>query len=392
MLTFALALQKRGHEVLVASLPNSRGLFEENNIPFVEGGLDVKAWSAGKNLRQDNLGSITAQVKFLRQDLLKQFTVLLEKAKEVHAIFSGGYNMAAASIAEYYKIKHYHVFHVPNVYPTADHPCMMVPWQKLPKTLNRISWKLNSLNQNLCFKKIINEHRKKLGLPPISDVWAHLVQDSIMGVDPLLYEMPKRYQANHLQTGYWYPTIKEELPTDLLAFLAKENNVFYFGFGSMPTSEKFTIVKMIQEVCSQLNLRAIVSKGWANFDIQSNEQIYLAGKISHQKLFEKIRFAIHHGGPGTVSTAAKAGVPQIIIPHILDQFYWGERVHHLKAGPAPIKRQQFSSDLLLDRIKSLLNEDTYFTGALRLKDKLKHSDGMVDFFNPENQQRLGLDL
>lgn len=396
MLTFALELKKRGHQVKVCSLPNAQSLFESHGVEFVVGGLDIKAWSTGKNVRQDSISSFLSQVKFLREDIKKQFEVLKEVAKDADVIFSGGYNMAAPSIAELYNIKHYHVFHVPNVYPTSDHPCMMVPWQKLPKILNSFSWTLNALNNNWCFLDTINQERAKLHLPSIQNVWEHILKDSIMGVDPVLYEMPKDFTKIHHQTGYWYPTIEEELPKDLTQFLEKENNVFYFGFGSMPTSEKTEIMNTLKKVCEKLNMKAIVSKGWADFELENkndkDQNIFMIGKVSHQKLFAKIRFAIHHGGPGTVSTAAKAGIPQIIVPHILDQFYWGNRINQLGAGPEPLNRRNFSVEKLQGTIEALIENPSYFENAKDLQEKLKNSDGMNDFFHPDFQKKLGIDL
>lgn len=391
MLTFALALKKRGHEVVVCSLPNAKNLFESNNIEFVEAGLDVKAWSANKNLRHDSLSSFLQQLEFLRADIKLQFEVLLKHTKDAHHIFSGGYNMAAPSIAEFYKIKHHHIFHVPNVFPTNDHPCMMVPWQKMPKPMNQFSWTLNSMNQNLCFKKVVNQKRKELSLSPIKDMWKYMIKDSIMAIDPVLYQIPEEFKKDHAQTGYWYPTINEELPNDLIKFIEQDENVFYFGFGSMPTADKAVIMQIIEQVCANLKLRAIVSKGWADFEINT-PNIFLTGKISHQKLFEKIKFAIHHGGPGTVSTAAKAGIPQIIVPHILDQFYWAEKLEQLEVAPPVLNRSNFSPEKLQGTISELLRNSKYFEKAKELKQKLKNSDGMTDFFHPDFQKRWGLDL
>jgi vancomycin aglycone glucosyltransferase len=43
---------------------------------------------------------------------------------------------------------------------------------------------------------------------------------------------------------------------------------------------------------------------------------------------------VHHGGAGTTTTATRAGAPQVIVPHIADQPYWGRRVTELGIGAA----------------------------------------------------------
>jgi vancomycin aglycone glucosyltransferase len=43
---------------------------------------------------------------------------------------------------------------------------------------------------------------------------------------------------------------------------------------------------------------------------------------------------VHHGGAGTTTTAARAGAPQVVVPHIADQPYWAARVADLGIGVA----------------------------------------------------------
>jgi vancomycin aglycone glucosyltransferase len=46
-------------------------------------------------------------------------------------------------------------------------------------------------------------------------------------------------------------------------------------------------------------------------------------------LFERATLVIHHGGAGTTAAALHAGRPQIIIPHLGDQHYWGSAAKKL---------------------------------------------------------------
>jgi UDP:flavonoid glycosyltransferase YjiC (YdhE family) len=60
---------------------------------------------------------------------------------------------------------------------------------------------------------------------------------------------------------------------------------------------------------------------------------------------------IHHGGAGTTATCAVCGTPQIIVPHILDQFYHGQQVYLSHLGAKPIWR----SGITLGKLVSALN-------------------------------------
>jgi UDP:flavonoid glycosyltransferase YjiC (YdhE family) len=51
---------------------------------------------------------------------------------------------------------------------------------------------------------------------------------------------------------------------------------------------------------------------------------------------------MHHGGFGTTAAGLRAGIPAIVIPHIIDQFIWGQRLAELGVAPAPVDRAKLS--------------------------------------------------
>jgi UDP:flavonoid glycosyltransferase YjiC (YdhE family) len=66
---------------------------------------------------------------------------------------------------------------------------------------------------------------------------------------------------------------------------------------------------------------------------------------------------VHHGGAGTTHTAARAGVPQIVIPHMLDQFYFARRVHELGVAPPAIRRSRLTADRLAESVRAALDNE-----------------------------------
>ena len=54
--------------------------------------------------------------------------------------------------------------------------------------------------------------------------------------------------------------------------------------------------------------------------------------MNQQALFRRTAAIVHHGGAGTTTTAAVAGRPQIVLPHMYDQYYWGSQVERLSIG------------------------------------------------------------
>ena len=47
-------------------------------------------------------------------------------------------------------------------------------------------------------------------------------------------------------------------------------------------------------------------------------------QVPHSWLFPKMAAVVHHGGARTTAAGLRAGVPNIVIPHGLDQFAWAK--------------------------------------------------------------------
>jgi len=60
--------------------------------------------------------------------------------------------------------------------------------------------------------------------------------------------------------------------------------------------------------------------------------VRVLGPVDHGRLFPRCAAIIHHGGAGTTTAAAAAGIPQVVIPHLGDQYWWAHRVQTLGLG------------------------------------------------------------
>ena len=85
---------------------------------------------------------------------------------------------------------------------------------------------------------------------------------------------------------------------------------------------------------------------------------------------------MHHGGAATTAAAAKAGVPQVIVPHLLDQFYWAERVHRQGLGPAPCGALRLTAADLARAIRAALDDPACRRRAKTLGAHLQTTDGL----------------
>ena len=79
-----------------------------------------------------------------------------------------------------------------------------------------------------------------------------------------------------------------------------------------------------------------MSRGWSDLSLIDEEPDCLAvGEVNHHALFPRVAAVVHHGGAGTVTAAALAGAPQVVLPQNYDQHYWAQRIQQLGIGATP---------------------------------------------------------
>ena len=165
--------------------------------------------------------------------------------------------------------------------------------------------------------------------------------DAILyGFSEKVVPYPKDWKKNNHITGYWsldaHPFTP---PLELQTFIQSGEKPFYIGFGSPGMYKPGALIDLLFTAIQKSNIRAVIA---IPRDVEINSaqhkavehQIYLLrGDIPHQWLFPQMAGIVHHGGAGTTGEALKAGVPSLILPLAVDQFFWGERVIRLGVSP-----------------------------------------------------------
>ncbi|URE49241.1 UDP-Glycosyltransferase [Musa troglodytarum] len=118
-----------------------------------------------------------------------------------------------------------------------------------------------------------------------------------------------------------------------------------------------------------------------------SDRLYcFSGSIPYSWLFSKCAVAIHHGGSGSTAAALHAGIPQILCPFILDQFYWAERLHWIGVAPEPLRSWHLfpdnddatsisqAADCLARAIKLSLSPEIK-AQASKVADRISSEDG-----------------
>jgi vancomycin aglycone glucosyltransferase len=145
------------------------------------------------------------------------------------------------------------------------------------------------------------------------------------------------------------------LTPELEKFLDAGDPPVYFGFGSMRAPQDLS--RAMVHSARAHGRRAIVSRGWADVALPDDEPDCLSiGEENLQALFRRVAAVVHHGGSGTTTISAQAGVPQVVVPQIWDQHYWAKRVQELGIGTAHAPGA-LTADSLTEALSQTLKPD-----------------------------------
>jgi UDP:flavonoid glycosyltransferase YjiC (YdhE family) len=155
----------------------------------------------------------------------------------------------------------------------------------------------------------------------------------------------------------------------------------YIGFGSVHLKNPEMFTEMVVKAAKNTDTRILIGKGWTGLgNGYINQHIYTIGDVPHGTLFPNMAGIIHHGGSGTTHTAARSGIPQFILPQIIDQYYWGYSIYKQGIGPKPVIPKKITVEKLSEAMEMLKN-GKYRANAQLLAQSMQHEDGVAGIVN-----------
>lgn len=377
MLALTLGLQKAGHSVLLAGPPEKAGWARQLNCPYIPLGADVTA--CVDTMR--SVYSITDIAKFIslvREGIKAQFRLLPEIMAGADLVVGSSLVFALSSLAEAMGIAYRYIAFTPQLLPSGRHPFPAIRGQGYPRWFNRLSWRMARWTDKINLIRLINQHRKRLGLKLLDDAWNHILGPRvIVATDRAISVPPPDADLEAVQTGYMHLDLPDPESERLAAFLHKGPEPVYAGFGSMPKNLQIQAISIIVQAVRSANSRAVISRFWdmpSAFD-QAGD-IFFIRNYPHRHLFPHMAAIVHHGGAGTTATAAASGRPQIIVPYILDQFYWGHQINQGHIGPKPIWRSRLKVRKLAEAIDVAVTDSRMQQNAGSVAEAIRRTDGV----------------
>lgn len=358
MLALAMALRARGHEVLVSAPPDFEAWARELGLPFLASGRNVQEvlTEHAADIGVNPLRILRGIRKIFAEEIPRSFERTLSAVRGCDAIVCAG-QFAASSVAEKLGIPCVSVVYSPTMLRSSHHPPFVAHRQAMPRWMNTFLWAASGVMINHMLRDPVNVARAKLDLPPVTSVQRQIFEGPpvLLACDPVVAPAPPDWESLDVTaTGPWFYDDPTPLDAEVNAFLDAGPPPVYVGFGSMVTDEAARITRAILDGAG--GRRLLLSKGWAGIgggSLPASVKV-VSGPMPHAKLFPHVAAVVHHGGSGTTAQALRAGAPQVLVPHIMDQFYYAHRLRKLGIAPAGIPVRKLNAARLRDALEESL--------------------------------------
>jgi UDP:flavonoid glycosyltransferase YjiC (YdhE family) len=385
-------LARRGHEVRFVAHAEFQNMIEGSNVALkpLPGDLRTEFMSADaqKFFASGNPATFVRWYLDVAKKFAAQMTPMIRDYCEGSDVVvgTGLLDYYSNMMARLLKTKAVHAYMQPAV-PTRDFPCSLiaVPPFDLPGWLNKLETRLYLELLWLGARPVAKYAGDLLGLPPPS--WRVPIMEELNRGQPFLMAYseaflprPKDWPDHVEVTGFWFQDTPSswQPPADLVRFIESGSPPIYAGFGSMVMKDPQATVNMILEAVAKNNVRAMIAEGWSGYKPgKLPDNVFAVDAVPHDWLLPKMAASIHHGGAGTTGASLRAGIPQIVVPFVGDQFFWGEQVEKRRVGPARIAHKRLTAAKLADAISTVLNDQPMRKRAAEMDERVRAENGVA---------------
>lgn len=236
-----------------------------------------------------------------------------------------------------------------NIVPSVCYPPEGLPRLAMPSWFRRrwngMLWQMT--DRVLCWQinNVVGEAMERHKMCRTRSFVLEPADRAIVTVSKTLFEPKLLWSDRFKFTGYlrWQSPEDPALNLELDAFTLGER-VPILTFGSVTFDEARKVMTRFMRSWP-LGKKIIVQAGWAGLTIERpRPEMKCIGRVSHDQLFQYASCVIHHGGAGTTASVLHAGIPQIIIPHIGDQWFFAKEMKRLRVGLG-LKRKKWPEQL-----------------------------------------------
>jgi sterol 3beta-glucosyltransferase len=257
------------------------------------------------------------------------------------------------------------------------------------KFLNRLSfWGTNAMKA-IVLKNVSRPYRKdykeiKISVSSIKKAMLEK-EKTFYTISSSLFPRPGYWPEQAKVVGYYErdKTVNWQPNEDLIKFLKRREKIVFITFGSMSNSNPTEKTRVIVDVLKKHNISAIINTSWGGLEEINErlENILFVNNIPYDWVFSKMYAIIHHGGSGTTHTALKYRCPSLIVPHILDQFYWSKIISRLRLGPEGISIKNLDEKIFERKLLDLMSNQSYKNNATIISEKIKTESNVEKLYD-----------
>lgn len=385
-LPLSLGLMARGHKVILAAPSRFKKLVEEHGVTFYPLAGDPEDLSRRLN---DAGYNFIRQVKELMSHAVEIGAEMLSQTDEACRdadliIHTFAHTVGAHTLAREKNIPDIHIQTFPMFTPTGDYPNITMPNLR-NRFLNRLTHTLSMQITMLTSTWGSDQVRRRAGLSqrklyqPFKDSSLRLRTPILCAWSPSLLPPSSEWDERVHVTGYYFFPQNDSYspPPELDMFLKSGNPPVCVSFGSMVNKNAEKIDFIIRKSLKQTNNRGVILSGWGSMKRESTNNLLYLESVPHDWLLPKCKMIIHHGGAGTTSAGLRAEIPQVIVPFMADQPFWGSRVHAVGVGPKPLLVRKISMEKMVSAMveaeSKFILERAQITGQI-----IRSEDGVMN--------------
>lgn len=403
--SLAKAFQEAGHDVLLGtqSLPGFAELAASHGVELIHlatphGPRYQEVADAAISL-SDPLRAVRVILDELFLPAFEQmYSACLELARWADAMVCHFLQLAGRMAAEACGTPWVSSTLVPTQIPTGTRPPEGMRY--LGRVMNRVVWRLVIHSMNKAWLEPINLARTSAGLPPTEDLVRECFYSpklNLVAASPTVFPRPADWDAQHRMTGFWRLDTPGEwsAPATVTSFLAAGPPPVAIGFGAMTSANGEELTRTVLEAIELAGVRAVLDPGLAHLGATDlpDGVIQAPSEVGHAWLLPRVAAAVHHGGIGTYAAALQAGVPQVVVPHVFDQFTWAKQAERFGLAPPPVPLKLLNPQRLAAAISQAVQDKTMRRNAERVSKELEQENGaqeavrMVEEFLSQTKYR-----
>lgn len=261
-------------------------------------------------------------------------------------------------------------------------PCLIHPVKEFPH-IGLAKWKPFSEKWNIKSYRFVNGARygvmKRLLKPYYGDFSKLTINSKTLNefesnhlktlytISPSLFPYPDYWPKSAKITGYFFRNqIKNyQIDPKLNDWIEKHPKAALLTFGSMtnPNPKKYS--ELLIQLLIKHQVPTIVNLSWGGLEKieMDSDLIFYVNQIPYDWVLPKMYGMIHHGGSGTTHHAAINGCVQLIVPHIVDQYFWNRIILKRGLGPEGPSIHKITSNNFEKALLEFWNQKDFKTQA-----------------------------